>query len=162
VTARLLDLVRRGPDAARDPGEALALGRVYGRSGLAGLAREAYERAFDAGAAPVRRDAARALARSCRSARQWDDAAAFWREVLDTPSCPPHLAREARQALAVHHEHRVRDLTTAKAFALRSLEGAGGSDGRAPAWVGAVQHRLARIERKLNDPQTPRLDFQDF
>ena len=34
LTARLLDLVRTGPGAARHPREALALGRVYARCGL--------------------------------------------------------------------------------------------------------------------------------
>ena len=46
LTARLLDLVRTGPGAARHAREALALGRVYARCGLDGRAREAYQRAI--------------------------------------------------------------------------------------------------------------------
>jgi hypothetical protein len=38
----------------------------------------------------------------------------------------------------------VRDLETAKMFALKSLEA-----GAEPAWGDAVRHRLARIERKM-------------
>ncbi|HVH27700.1 MAG TPA: ribonuclease H-like domain-containing protein [Vicinamibacterales bacterium] len=160
LTSRLLDLVRGGPATARDAGEALALGRLYARCGLTLRAEEAYELAFAAGSALVRRDAARALALLCRRARRWDDAAAFWQELLATPSCPPHFAREANQALAVHHEHRVRDLATAKAFALASL----GSSPRTPhqpasAWTRAVRHRLGRIERKLGNSQVSRLNF---
>jgi hypothetical protein len=63
---------------------------------------------------------------------------------VDAPGCPPRVAREATEALAVHHEHRDRDLAAAKAFALRGLE----LDAQ-PAWTSAVAHRLARIERKI-------------
>ena len=63
---------------------------------------------------------------------------------LRAPGCPPPVAREATEALAVHHEHRDRDLEAAKAFALQSLE----VDAQ-PAWTRAVQHRLARLDRKL-------------
>jgi uncharacterized protein YprB with RNaseH-like and TPR domain len=161
LTSRLLDLVGNGPASARDACEMLALGRLYARCGLTLRAVEAYEVAFDVGAAFVRRDAARALALLYRRARRWDDAAAFWQELLAIPSCPPHLAREANQALAVHHEHRARDLTAAKAFALASL----GPPSRTPAlqasaWTRAVRHRLGRIERKLRKSQVSRLDFE--
>jgi hypothetical protein len=139
----------------------LALGHVYARSGLPDRAGEAYEQAFATGTAPVRIDAARALARLCRRARRYDDAAAFWRELLGIPTCPPHLAREASEALAVHHEHRARDLAAAKAFALQSLgESPGSEDARATARNLAVRHRLARIERKMNRPRGSSLEFQ--
>jgi hypothetical protein len=65
------------------------------------------------------------------------------------------MAREANQALAVHHEHRARDLPTAKAFALRSF------DVRAPAWNQAVQYRLARIEKKMDKSQASSFKFED-
>lgn len=58
--------------------------------------------------------------------------------------CPPSLAREATDALAVHHEHRLRDLATARRFALESLQ-----FNASRARSEAVRHRLARIERKL-------------
>jgi hypothetical protein len=59
-------------------------------------------------------------------------------------SCPSRIVREAAEALAIHHEHRVRDLATAKGFALRNLE-----SGTDPGWAHAARYRLARIERKL-------------
>jgi uncharacterized protein YprB with RNaseH-like and TPR domain len=160
LTSRLLDLVRSGPATARSAGEALALGRLYERGGLTQQAGEAYELAFAAGAAFVRREAARALALLHRRARRWDDAAAFWQELLALPSCPPHLAREANQALAVHHEHRARDLTAAKAFALASLGSSWTLDRQGLAWTQAVRHRLGRIERKLRNAQVSRLNFE--
>ena len=63
---------------------------------------------------------------------------------METRGCPPPVVREATEALAIHHEHRDRDLGAAKAFALRSLE-----NGLRPAWTQAARHRLARIERKM-------------
>ena len=145
LTARLLDLVRRGPGAVQHAREALALGRVYARGGQDGRAREAYQRVMAmGGAASIRIDALRALALLSRRARRYDDAAGHWLDLIGISACPPHFAREASEALAVHHEHRERDLAAAKAFALRCL------DARRPAWNEAVQHRLARIEKKMN------------
>jgi hypothetical protein len=69
--------------------------------------------------------------------------------VLDTAACPRHVAREATSALAIHHEHRLRDLAAAKVFALRSLE-----CGAHPASHAAVRHRLARIQRKIEQRST--------
>jgi hypothetical protein len=175
LTARLLDLVRRGPPAVRHGREALALGRVYARAGLDTRAREAYQHACtsvghgdtsrdctegplacsDASMASIRIEGLRSLALLCRRARRYDDAAAHWRELLELPVCPSHIAREASEALAIHHEHRARDLPAAKAYALRSL------DARAAAWNQAVQHRLARIEKKMNKSQVSSLKFEN-
>ena len=47
-------------------------------------------------------------------------------------------------SLAIHHEHRERDLAAAKTFALRSLE-----TGNGPTWTNAARYRLARLERKM-------------
>jgi len=60
-------------------------------------------------------------------------------------SCPPALAREATEALAVHHEHRARDLRAARTFALRSLQLQATT-----ARQEAVKYRLARIDRKMS------------
>jgi hypothetical protein len=159
LTARLLDLVRRGPEASRHAREAVALGRVYARSGLDSRARESYLRACTealAGSsiASIRVEARKGLAVLCRRARRFEEAAVHWRALLEIPCCPPHLAREASQALAVHHEHRVRDLFMARAFALQSF------DAQKPAWNQAVQYRLARLERKMNNSQPSSLNFE--
>jgi uncharacterized protein len=146
LTARLLHLVRRGPDAAKDAREALALGRVYARAGLDARAREAFQQAVDRASAngAIRIDSLRSLALAWRRARQHEQAASCWRALLAAPACPRTVAREAADALAIHHEHRLRDLPSAKLFALRSLEW-----GVRPASNAAVQHRLARIQRKI-------------
>jgi uncharacterized protein YprB with RNaseH-like and TPR domain len=158
LTARLFDLMAGGPSEARSAGEALALGRTYARAGADPAAHRALEHALHltadwalerdrdlrATAMYVRVEALRLLALLARRARRYDAAAERWSELLAMDACPPSIAQMATEALAVHHEHRVRDLVAAKGFALRSLEGAG-RDARADA----VRHRLARIERKL-------------
>jgi uncharacterized protein len=151
LTARLLTLVARGPEAAADAREALALGRIYAQSGLDVRAREALtlavelcDRRSHVMTADVRVVALHALALCERRARRYEDAASRWRAMLAIPACPPHLARQATEALAIHHEHRIRDLPAARTFALRSLD-----DGSTPAWREAVHRRVARISRKM-------------
>ncbi len=148
LCAELLQLVTEGPGGASTAQEALALGRLYLRAGLEQEARDAFERALVlAGtrgrAAALRLESLHALAVSDRRARRYPDAAARWRELLATPGCPDPLAREAAEALAIYHEHRVRDLIIARSFALRTLESA------SLARTERARHRLARIDRKL-------------
>lgn len=151
LTARLLRLVQTGPGDARDAQEVFALGRVYERAGLDVRAREAFGRAGEMGGrADTTIDAYRALALALRRSRRYAEAAACWRRVLDVADCPPHIACEANDALAIHHEHRVRDLASARTFALQSLEHV--ERGRQPARTEAVERRLARIARKMERP----------
>jgi hypothetical protein len=152
LTARLFHLARSGAGAARDAREAIALGRVYTRAGLDDRASDAYGEAlgrcrsprgaFD----PLRIDALRSLAIARRRARCYEEAASCWRELLDIRGCPPAIVREATEALAIHHEHRVRDLPAARLFALRTLESV---EGLQAGWTAAVRHRLTRIDRKM-------------
>jgi uncharacterized protein YprB with RNaseH-like and TPR domain len=155
LTARALHLVRMGPAQAADPREALALGWIYARAGHDALGRQAYEHAIDLSSAnakwpasssseAVRVEALRSLATMLRRSRAYVEAAGCWRQILDLPACPRPIAREANAALAIHHEHRLRDLAAAKDFALRSLE-----HGAHQGWQNAVRHRVARLERKM-------------
>jgi uncharacterized protein len=149
LTARLLHLLGRGPGEAGDSREAFALGQTYARAGFFSHAIEAYRRAMTIHA-PSRRGSSlqieilRSLALACRRGRRFHEAASAWRQLLDTPGCAGPIAREATEALAIHHEHRERDLTAARTFALKSLD----QEAR-PRWNDGVRHRLARIERKL-------------
>jgi uncharacterized protein YprB with RNaseH-like and TPR domain len=154
LTARLLDLIRGGPDHVDNAREALALGYVYARGRDEVRAVGAYERAATLSAAArghsaglIRIDALRGLALAYRRARRYDDAAACWSALLGA-SCQANVEREALQALAIHHEHRARDLASAKAFALRNLTRMQSQP--RPAWRQAAQQRLARIERKMS------------
>jgi uncharacterized protein len=150
LLSRLLYLSEVGAEAARTAGEALALGRLYMRAGIEDRARDAFRRSIEMSHAaegafdPVRIDAMWGLAQALRGCRRFDEAAEWWQRLAETCGCPAPVRREAIEALAIHHEHRVRDLTAAKAFALRNLEG--------ELHLGrtqAVQHRVARLDRKL-------------
>ena len=151
LTARAAQLARTGPTGARDAREALALGWMYARAGLEPRAREAYERAVELSARlpALHVESLRMLAMLLRRARQYDEAARYWRRILEVRVCPRHIAREASDALAIHHEHRLRDLVSARKFALGSLERSG-----RPARDEAIRHRLNRIDRKLERLQS--------
>jgi tetratricopeptide (TPR) repeat protein len=147
LTARAAQLLGEGAPATRNAREALGLGRLYERAGMVGDARRCFERAtiLDNADAETAANALRALALSCRRSRQYESAAAAWRRVLEIPGLDSRIAQEAAEALAIHHEHRVRDLHAARSFASLSLQHRT-SVGR----VTALQYRLARLNRKLS------------
>jgi hypothetical protein len=156
VTARAIALITHGPDAAQHPREALGLGRLYERSGARDDAEASYAHASALAArvgreADVRAEALRRLALCRRRAGRMREAAAAWEELVALPGCPMALRREAREALAIHHEHRSRDLQTARLLVLDVL-----ADNACGRTRDAAQYRLQRLERKL-DAQTPSL-----
>jgi len=81
-----------------------------------------------------------------RRERRYHDAADAWRRILELRRCPPAILREASEALAVHHEHRLRDFDAARTFALQSLNFNATRSRQA-----ATEHRLARLGRKLGE-----------
>jgi hypothetical protein len=160
LTARAVWLLEEGAPGARTAREALGLGRLYERAGMIAGARACFARAAgaDVNVRPYNdvdpltlAEALRAYAVLCRRERQYGEAAGTWRRLLELRRCPPHIAQEATQALAVHHEHRLRDLRAARHFAVQSLQFQV-SLSRAQA----VHHRLARIDRKLACPERSR------
>ena len=158
VTARAAQLLEEGPSAAATAREAFGLGRLYERAGLLDDALRSFARAVDetrkTGARAYEKDttrveALRAAAVLLRRLRRFEEAARLWRDLLAAPQCPSAYAREASEALAVHHEHRVRDLQTARVFAARSL-----NMQATPARQQALRHRLARLDRKRGSAST--------
>jgi len=154
LTARLLEIVRGGPDYAENAREALALGHIYSRSRADARAIEAYERAVTLAATSRSRhasflttDALHALALAYRRARRFDEAARCWSALVES-GCPSGVEREAIEALAIHHEHRRRDLESAKLFAERNLD-VSRRQHRETVKT-AARRRLDRIERKLS------------
>ena len=149
VTARAAQMLEDGPRSATTAREAYGLGRLYERAGMAVDARACFARAAgldgDLRADPdTQAEALRAFAVLSRRERQYEQSALAWRRLLELRCCPATLVREATEALAIHHEHRVRDLRAARSFALQSLE--------CPTTISrreAVHHRLARLERKI-------------
>jgi len=137
LTARASQLLAEGPSAATTPREAFGMGRLYERAGMLEEALACFQRARMV-------DGLRAAAVLLRRLRRYAEAATAWRELLGTRDCPPAYTREAMEALAVHHEHRARDLEAARRFALQSLHLQATT-----ARQNAVKYRLARIDRKL-------------
>ncbi|HEU4687831.1 MAG TPA: hypothetical protein VFS23_05700, partial [Vicinamibacterales bacterium] len=89
-----------------------------------------------------------------RRLRRYDAAAQAWQRLLEIGDCSPRLEREAAEALAVHHEHRLRSIPSARSLAMRSL-----SLDTTFARREATRHRLARLDRKLArlEPTAPAL-----
>lgn len=152
LTARAARLVEEGPVFARTAREAVGLGRLYERAGMGSRARACFARASgldEAGGLPgaeaTRAEALCAYARLARRERDHVDAAAAWRMLLEMPECPPRLLCESAEALAVHHEHRLRDPRAARALALKSVP-----VHATPAHQHALRHRLARLDRKMD------------
>ena len=149
VMARAITLIDRGPSAASTPQECLGLARLYDRAGAAADAEGALlhtiQLAATVGTEPeVQGEALRRLAWLRRRAGRAGEAAEAWQQLAQLPRCPGALRREAREALAIYHEHRSRDLGTARALVLDVLREDDGGRHRA-----AVEHRLRRLERKL-------------
>jgi hypothetical protein len=90
-------------------------------------------------------EALRRLAWSRRRAGRFRESADAWSALADLPRCPSQLRREAREALAIYHEHRSRDLGTARSLVLDVLSEDAPLRRREHA-----EHRLRRLERKLS------------
>lgn len=147
VLARAITLITRGPGEARTAQEAYGLARVYERAGAGENAEASLLRTIDfarrVGAEPeVHAEALRRLAWLRRRARRVHDAAEAWRELASLPRCAASLRREAKEALAIHYEHRSKNLQVARQHALDLLSDLDANHGR-------VRHRLDRLERKL-------------
>jgi uncharacterized protein YprB with RNaseH-like and TPR domain len=147
VLARAITLITRGPDAAATAQEAYGLARVYERAGALDNSEASLLRTIDfarrVGVEPeVHADALRRLAWLRRRARRMHDAADAWMELASLPRCAASLRREATEALAIHHEHRSKDLDAARDRALELLTDFDTDLSR-------VRHRLERLERKL-------------
>lgn len=151
LTATAATMLEEGPTASRTASEAIGLGRVYERGGLLEEARACYARATGlGGSCGVQAEALRAYAVSCRRAGQFDAAAEAWRRILALRDSPLQIVKEAAEALAVHHEHRVRDFQAARLFAVHSLELTLSATRRQ-----AARHRVARLDRKIGAQVEP-------
>jgi hypothetical protein len=146
LTARAMRLFREGPGVTRDPQECLALGRELWRRRDMARAVECFRAAAEAPTASglVRSDALYEWARLLRRERRYVDAAAIWTRLVGCRGARPAWQAEAREALAVHYEHRDRDLTKAHEWASDAFDSESSGVRR-----DAVAHRLARLQRKI-------------
>jgi uncharacterized protein YprB with RNaseH-like and TPR domain len=146
VMSHALWMAREGPEACRESSELMGLGRLYEQAGDVERARRSFELAAEAGDRDVRPHALARLAALFGRQSRYDEAAAAWQAVLDDSRrrrTSSALTRRAAEALAIHHEHRARDLAAAKRYA---LELQGESDERTQR---EAAHRLGRIDRKI-------------
>ena len=154
LTARISALLADLHPTSSEPRECLGLGRLLERAGRSDEAELHYRRAADLAAASwhagddeVRVAALHALALRCRRSGRYPDAAAAWEAITGARRCPPALMREALEALAIHHEHRSRDLRQAWRFAVQTRR-VGGAHAR-------IDRRLARLNDKMARQQSP-------
>ena len=146
LTSHACWLAREGPEACREAGEQAGLGRLYEQAGDAPRALRAYELAATYGDRLVKRHALARLAVLLRRAAKHDEAAEAWQGVLEMSDERFGLSpveRRAAEALAIHHEHRARDLRKARQYA-ESLRTE--TNGRTRE---RILHRLSRLNRKL-------------
>ena len=92
----------------------------------------------------VQAESLRRLALVRRRDGRMAEAASAWQDLVNTPGCSSTFRREAREALAIHHEHRSRDLQTARAYVLDVL-----AEDTAERRREQAHYRLRRIERKI-------------
>ncbi len=149
VMARALVLVSRGPLESSNPHECFGLARLYERAGLHDNAEGAMLRCIELarriGTEPdVHAEALRRLAWLRRRGGRVHEAAEVWRDLATLPRCCAALRREAKEALAIYHEHRSRDLGTARALVLDVLK-----DDPLGRRKAEAEHRLQRLERKI-------------
>src|SRR5688572_1100203 len=147
VLARAITLITRGPGEARTAQEAYGLARIYERAGAHDHAEASLLKTIDfarrvGGEPEVHAEALRRLAWLRRRARRVHEAADAWRELASLPRCAASLRREAKEALAIHYEHRSKNLQVAHQHALDLMSDIDANQVR-------VRHRLDRLERKL-------------
>jgi tetratricopeptide (TPR) repeat protein len=158
VTARALTLVEHGSPACRDGWERVALGRLFDRLGQEERAMNCFEEAARDRDPEVRIEALARIASRHRRARRHAEAAQAWQQVFaltEAQAVAPRsraLARDAAEALAVHEEHRARNLKAARELARAALKLEQTRSG-----AEALEYRLQRLERKIGVQSKTRL-----
>jgi uncharacterized protein len=159
MTARALSTLERAPASSMSARESLAAGRIFEAAGRRSDAEACYRDAIERSRRErgdfvdlVRVDALRALALRCRRDGRYAEAADSWRAIVAERHVSPVIRREALEALAIHYEHRARDLSEAHRFAQLSLAERIGT-----MRMAAGRHRLARLDRKLAGSEMPGL-----
>ncbi len=162
VTSRALRLAGGGEPACRDGIEALAVGRVLERGGALDRAEACYRRATEAPCVETRSEALYRLGLRCRRDGRFEDAAGWWRRLVEVTDGVRRRGQSldslrgfAIEALAIHQEHRARNLHAARELALFALEENTGS-----RRADGIRHRLARLDRKLAIRQNAQLFWE--
>lgn len=145
VTARAARLLRSGATACGRAEEAALVGRELHRRGELAEAEACYRRGLDdlRPGHPLVGETLAGLARMLRSQRRYDEAAACWTDLTALRGIRLALRQEATEALAVHFEHRRRDLERAQRWAEQTT-------GHTRTAASRLERRLERLKRKLS------------
>ena len=162
VTSRALRLASGGETACRDGIEALAVGRVLERGGALDRADACYRRGSESPCVDTRAEALYRLGLRSRRDGRFEEAAGWWRQLVAATEAVRRrgealdsLRQFAIEALAIHQEHRARNLHAARELALFALEETAGS-----RRADGLRHRLARLDRKLSKRQNAQLFWE--
>jgi uncharacterized protein YprB with RNaseH-like and TPR domain len=136
--------------SAEDPRDVFSLGRVLERARLYDRSEAEYRRALELGPGALRGPVLLRLAWRAKRAGEHDRAAALWAEAGEAGEV------EGWRELAMHHEHRARDLTRALAAVERGMllvEAQGHRDVRAFHLAEGFARRQERLLRKREKQQ---------
>jgi hypothetical protein len=148
-----------GAQTLDSPLDLFSLSRIFSSAGSRDQSVSICQRALATGLPqPVESQALRHLAYEFKRQRQHEFAVEAWLELTrrETP-----LSLDAFEELAIHYEHRQRDLKMAREFTLAALERLReeSSPHPHPAVAGRFTRRLERLQRKLaratNPPHLP-------
>lgn len=132
---------------AEDPRDVLSLARLLERARLYERSDEQYRRAVAHGQGPLRNAALLGLAARSKRARDWSEAAGLWAAAAEAGE--PLAMHE----LAIHHEHRTRDLEAALRVVDRALDVLDRRDDpRAQRLLAGFWRRRERLIRKQGKP----------
>jgi uncharacterized protein YprB with RNaseH-like and TPR domain len=147
LTARAARLLGEGAEGAADGCELVGLGREYVRRGDEVRAEDCFRRALERHdvLAETRAEALYGLARLLRHRRDHVPAAELWHELARSRAAHGLLRHEAKEALAVHYEHRARDLGLANRWAREAVE-----ISTSPRQREQLARRLSRLDRKMS------------
>ena len=155
LTHRAVRVLAEAPSGSASARESLGAGRMLERAGREEVAERCYRDAAERvlsergpDGAWIRAEALRLLALHCRRSGRHHEAADAWQGIVRDRRAPAGARRAALEALAIHHEHRSKDLTAARRFAELSLAERVGT-----RWMDGGRYRLARLERKLTRPR---------
>jgi tetratricopeptide (TPR) repeat protein len=135
-----------GAQTLDSPLDLFSLSRIFSTAGSREQSVSICQRALATGLPqPVESQALRHLAYQFKRQRQHELAVEAWLELSrrETP-----LSLDAFEELAIHYEHRRRDLTTAREFTLAALERLREESLPRPRMT-RFTRRLERLQRKL-------------
>lgn len=129
------------------PAELCAIARLHAEMGEAATAQKILQRVLDETGpqSPLRLRALDALAALHKKQGDFAAAIPLWEEAAACGEIHAHVE------LAKFYEHRRKEIATARAWTLRAINllANGASPPQRARWLPELEHRLARLERKL-------------